>query len=812
MPVRRLLDDLFYDARYALRSLLKAPGFSAITILTLALSTGATTAIFSIVHGVLLSPLPFASPDRLVQVEEIGQIGGPGPVLVGDVEEFRTQSRTLEVLSAYSLTTRHLQGAGEPERLTTVVVDHHFFSLLGVRPLIGRTPERADATAVVVIGERLWERRFNRDPSVVGRTIVLDGNMFDPVQQRSVIQRREHTVVGVMPSRFQFPYGAASVYATALPETQIDLWMLNDQPYRGGRVPVTARLRPGVTVAQALSELTVIEQRLDQARPSQSRPIGVRVMPLIDEVVGPVRRALWLLLAAVALVLVAACANVANLLLARTAQRSREVVTRAALGAGRGRLMRQLFTESVLLSVAGGLAGMLIAWWGVRVLIAIGAAKIPRAHEIQLDWNAFAFMMAISLVTSAVFGLAPAVTASRADVHSVTKGASGHATTSRSYGRIRDALVIGEIALAFILALGAALVIRELERLQRQDPGFRIENVITLHITPRVEESQYYRLEERIAQVPDVESAGLVHMVPLQNWGGIGTFQVRGRPVTSVAEMPTAELRSVTPRYFETLRVAMRRGRGLTEQDRLAQPRPIVVNETLARQYFPGEDPIGRALDRGVIVGVVADVRQRHLDETVMPQIYSSIDTSSGIASDIGVAVLVRTRGAPTTSIDAIRAAIRELQPAVAIFNIKTMRQIVDESMWELNLYRWLIGLFAALALVITAIGLFGVISYGATARAREFAIRMALGSDQSRLARVVLIRGITLTVIGLALGGVSSVAVLQLLAAFVAANRPDPLSVASICALLLVIAVAACLWPAIRVARIDPVKVLRQE
>ena len=812
MPVRRLLDDLLYDARYALRSLVKAPGFSAVTILTLALSTGATTAIFSIVNGVLLQPLPFASPERLVQVEEMGRIGGFGAVLGGDVEEFRAQSRTLEMLSAHALTTRHLQGSGEPERLTTVVVDHYFFSLLGVPPLIGRTPGPADTTAVVVIGERLWERRFNRDPAVIGKTIVLDGNIFDPAQRRTVIQRREHTVVGVMPARFQFPYGAASVYATALPEAQSDLWMLNDQPYRGGRIPVTARLRAGVTIDQAQSELTVIEQRLDQLKPSESRPVAVRAVPLVDDVVGPVRRSLWLLMAAVALVLVAACANVANLLLARTGQRTREVVTRAALGAGRARLVRQLFTESVLLSFTGGLVGMLVAWWGIRVLVAIGAAKIPRAQEIELDWSAFAFMMAISLVTSAIFGLAPAVTASRADVHSVTKEASGHATMNRSYGRIRDSLVIGQIALAFILALGAALVIGELERLQRRDPGFTTDNVVTLHITPRLEESHYYRLEERIAQLPGVESAGLVHMVPLQNWGGVGTFQVRGRPVADPSEMPTAELRSVTPRYFETLRIPMRRGRGLSESDRVAQPRPIVVNETLARQYFPGEDPIGRALDRGLIVGVVADVNMRHLDETVMPQIYSSLDTSSGIASDIGVAVLARTRSTPTASIEAIRSAIHELQPAVAIFNIKTMREIVDESLWELNLYRWLIGLFAALALVITAIGLFGVISYGAASRSREFAIRLALGSDQSRLARVVLIRGITLTVIGLMLGGVSSVAMLRLLASVVAASRPDPLSVASICALLLAIAVAACMWPAIRVARIDPVKVLRQE
>jgi putative ABC transport system permease protein len=812
MKVTRWLDELWHDSRFAIRSLVKSPGFTSVTILTLALATGATTVIFSIVNGVLLRPLPFASPDRLVQVEEIGQIGGPGPVLGPDAEEFRKQSQTIESFTGYSLTTRHLQGTGEPERLTTVVIDQHFFSLLGAQPLVGRTPGAGDTTALVVIGERLWERRFSRDPSIISRTIALDGNTYDPVQQRTVIQRREHTVVGVMPARFQFPYGAASVYATALPETHIDLWMLNDQPYRGGRVPLTGRLRPGVTVEQAFTELTLIEQRLDQTMPSPNRPIGVRVVPLADDVVGPVRRSLWLLLAAVALVLVAGCANVANLLLARTARRAREVVTRAALGAGRMRLVRQLFTESLVLSLLGGAFGIVVAWWGLGVLIAVGAAKIPRAHEITLDWSAFVFMLATCVTTSVIFGLAPAVTASRADVHSITKDASGRATTGKGYGRIRDGLVIAEIALAFVLALGAAVVMRELDRLQQQDPGFTTDNVLTLHITPRLDETLYYRIEERIAQLPGVASAGMVHMVPLQNWGGFGTFQVRGRPPLPPSQMPTADLRAVTPRYFETMKMPIRAGRALTERDRETNPQGVVINEALARIHFPGEDPLGRQLDRGIIVGVVGDIRGRSMAEAAVPQIYFSVGRNSGIASDIGMALLVRAQGSPTALVDPIRSAIHEMQPSVAIFNIKTMRQIVDESMWELNLYRWLIGLFAALALVLTAIGLFGVISYGAASRTREFAIRLALGSDQTRLARVVLVRGVILTAVGLVVGGAASVVMVRLLTSVAVAGNPEPMIVAAICGLLLVIAVAASALPALRVATLEPVRVLREE
>jgi predicted permease len=812
MNAVRWLDALWHDTRFAIRSLLKAPGFSTLTVLTLALAIGATAAIFSIVNAVLLRPLPFASPQRLVQIEEVAQVGGSGPVLAGDVAEFRTQSQTLERLAGYAQTIRHLQGTGEPERLTTIVVDHHFFPVLGVQPLLGRTPAPTDMTPVVVISERLWERRFNRDPLVISRTIALDGNVFDPAQRRVVIQRREHTIVGVMPARFQFPYGAASVYPTALPESQVDLWLLAEEPWRAGRVPVIGRLRPGVTVDQAFTELTLIEQRLDQTSQSQNRPVGVRVVPLADDVVGAVRRSLWLLLAAVALVLVAACANVANLLLARTALRAREVVTRAALGAGRMRLVRQLFTESLLLSIAGGVFAIAVARWGLDVLIAIGAARIPRAHEIALDWSAFIFMFVICLVTSVLFGLAPAIAASRTDVHSVTKDASGRATMGRGFRRIRDGLVIAEIALAFVLALGAAMVMRELDRLQQQDAGFATENVLTLHMTPRLEESQYYRIEERIADLPGVESAGLVHMVPLQNWGGIGSFQVRATVPSPPGQMPIADLRAVTPRYFETLQIPMRAGRGLTERDRRSNPQGIVINEALARTYFAGEDPIGRELDRGVIVGVVGDIRARSLAVAPVPQIYFSVGVNSGIAADIGMALVVRTQGAPTALVDSVRAAVHEMHPSVAIFNVKTMEQIVDESMWELNLYRWLIGLFAALALVLTAIGLFGVISYGATARTREFAIRLALGSNQTRLARGVLARGIVLTLVGVVIGGAASVAMIRVLASVAVATTPEPLIVMTICALLLVIAVAACAVPALRVAVLEPVSVLRQE
>lgn len=801
---------MVHDLRFGWRALLKAPGFTAATVITLALATGATTAIFSIVNSVLLRPLPFADPERLAQVEELQPMGGPGPVLFNDLLEFRKQSRAFESLTAYGLTTRHLTGATGTERLTTVMTDHQFFAVLGTQPLIGRTYGPTDEGSLLVMSERLWTRLFNRDPSILTRTLTLEYNVFNPALKRSVLEQSDFTVLGVMPQRFQFPYGAGSVYAAALPETQTDLWVLNNT--QAGRWGVTGRLRPGITIAAAHSELTIIEQGIDAMTPSPYRPTGVRVTALSDEVLGPIRGSLWMLFGAVALVLAAACANVANLMLARVAARMREVVTRAALGAGRMRLARQFLTESLLLSLAGGVFGVAVAWWTTTVLVSIGSAKIPRAHEIALDWRAFVFLLAICLVTALVFGLAPALAATRVDLQTATKESGGQATLAGGYRRLRDALVVAEVALAFVLAFGAVVVISELRRLQQTPTGMETENVFTLHLTPRLPESDYYRIEERVSQIPGVSGAGLIHMVPLQNWGGVGTFQIRGRQVEDASRMPRAELRSITPGYFATLRIPLRAGRALTEADSQRDPRPILINEALAQAYFPGEDPLGRELDRGTIVGIVADVRQIGLDQSAYPQIYSAVDRTAGIAADIGMSLLVRADDSAAGLIDAVRSAVRHVNPNVAIFNVRTMKQIVADSLWELNLYRWLIGLFAGLALLLCAIGLYGVISYGVVSRSKEFAIRLALGSDQTGVARLVLQRGLWLTGGGLLIGIAGVLALIASLGHLPIAVSGEPAILAGVATLLLAIALIACALPALRVARVNPVAALRQE
>jgi putative ABC transport system permease protein len=460
------------------------------------------------------------------------------------------------------------------------------------------------------------------------------------------------------------------------------------------------------------------------------------------------------------------------------------------------------------LSLAGGAAGVALAFWGVDVLIAVGAAKIPRAHEVALDWQAFLFLLIVCVSTAVLFGLAPALLASRADTQRMTKESGGRSTMSSRYGYIRDALVVVEVALAFVLAFGAAGVMRELGRLERTDSGMMTGNVMTLHLTPRVADHDYYAIEERVAQLPGVRAAGFIQMVPLQNWGWIGDMHITGRPRE---ERPTVELRSVTSGYFKALGIPVR-GRHVTEADAVGTSRVILINEALARAHFRDVDPIGRETDRGTIVGVVGDVRQARLDRPAVPEIYQAVNRDAGIASDIGMSLIVNTSGAPEAIVPSIRATVREVNPILAIFNVKAMDRVVSDSLWELNLYRWLIGLFAALALVLATIGLYGVISYGVTSRSREFAVRLALGSDPAALARLVLVRGACLATIGLALGALAALSLLPVFRGVPAGIRPDVATFAAISALLLAISFVACLVPAIRVAAVNPATALRHD
>ena len=805
----RWLEQLAQDSRFGVRMLLRNPGMGAAAIVTLALATGATTSIFSIVNGVVLRPLPFPAPDELVQVygrnwrEDRGGVPDPitGPVASPELTAYAAQSTAFRGFAGYAVTTRLLAGPSGMERLTAVQAETTLFELLGVDAIAGRTFRTDDPPEVAVISARLWERRFGRSPSAPGRVVTLDD--------------RPVTIVGVMPDAFQFPYRAASLLPGALAESRTDVWVplpplrtAGAEPVRRGRVSVIGRLAPGVSIDEAAAELAVIAARVEEQYRGTAVRVGVRARPLAEVVIGPVRRSLWMLFAAVGLVLAAACANVANLLLSRMAVRAHEVVTRAALGAGRLRLIRQFLAESLVLALLGGALGAAIARWGTDALVALASAKIPRAHEVALDWQAFGFLLLACVATAVLFGLAPALYAAAIDANRVTREA-GRSTMGTGYRRVRDGLVVLEVALAFVLAVGAALVMGELARLRNVQTGMVTENVITLHVTPRAPAQDYYAIEARVSQVPGVRAAGFTQLVPLQNWGWSGDFEIRGRPRP---DRPVAGLRYVTPGYFRALGVPILRGRGLTGGDTADAPRVILINDALARQYLPGEDPVGRELDRGVIIGVVGDVRHVGLDRPAEPEIYYPAAQNVALATDIGMSLIVRTSGRPEALVDALRSAIREVNPNLAVFNVKTMEQVMADSLWELNLYRWLIGLFALLTLVLAAIGLYGVIAYNAASRTREFAVRLALGSDPGALARLVLGRGVGLTTAGLGAGILAVLALTSRLQLLPIEAAPGIPTYAAISLVLVAIALAACLTPAIRVARVNPAAALRHE
>jgi putative ABC transport system permease protein len=787
---------MLQDIRFGLRTFVRNPGVALIAVLSLALATGATAAIFSIVKSVLLRPLPFGDPGRLVQIAETSMVRD-------DLESLRRQSHTFESFAEYAPGVRHLQMPSSVERVTAVVSDRDLFEVLGARPLAGRTFRRDDQH-VAVISEPLWRARFAGDPNVIGREITLDDASF--------------TVVGVMPEAFQFPYGAASILRSALTEARVDVWIAEYRPLRNRLSRLIARLKPDATVDAAASELAAIEAARRSLNGGAQRMERAQVVPYADAVLGPARRGLWLLFGAVALVLIAACANVANLLLALTSGRINEIATRAALGASRVRIARQFMTESLLLALVAGVAAAAVARWTSHVLVAFGTERIPRVHEVGFDWAVFAFLFVVCSAAAVFFGVAPALAAARVDAGTAVKD-GGRSTASRGYARVRDGLVVGEVALAFVLASGAALVFGEMERLRESDKGMVTDNVVTFHVGQPIAkgiESQYYEIARRVAEIPGVRAAGFTQVLPLQNWGWESSstdFVVRGTPPRTEPPFPI-ELRYVTPGYFEALGIPIRRGRSIRDGDGADAPRVILINETLARTYFGSGDPVGAEMNRGRIVGVVGDVRQVDLDRPTAPEIYFPIAQNWSQLAELGMTLVVRSTRASDALIDIVRSRVNDVNPRLAIFNIRTMEEVVADSLWDLDLYRWLMGWFAMLTLVLSVVGLYGVMSHSVTTRRREWAVRLALGSAPAEVARIVLVRGAVLGAIGIAIGA----AVLALaLRSFdselpFAAGSARAAVVTAVAVSMFVIALGASWLPALRVGRIAPTAALRAE
>lgn len=801
-----MLDDL----RFALRSLLKSPGYTAATVVILALGIGATTAIFSVVHAVLLKPLAYEDSGRLVQVSSQSRDGGSSVLAPATFADLARENRSFAGVAAHQYYYVNLTKTQAPARLTEMRGSSAYFRVLGVQPLLGRTwtPEdaRVGAAPVVVLSAETWRSQFNAEPGIVGRTILLDDVA--------------HTVIGVMPDGFADPWGATALWRPYLDGSD----EFNDR--KGRYMGVYARLRSGVTLEQAQAELTAFADRLAQAYPEIYRDWTLRADDLQDSLVGNYRPALLVVLGAVACVLLVTCANVAGLAVARAAARRKELAIRAALGAARGALLRAGLVESLLLAVVGGAFGVLLANWGISAILAvIGDGWIPRATEVALNREVLFAALGVSVASGLLFGLAPAWTAARADANDALKSATSSVSDGPGLSRLRATLVVTEIALALVLLAGAGLLTRSFGRILGQDPGMRTTQVLAVGVslsTTRYDSADkrrefYRRVEEAVAAAPGVVSAGFTQTLPF-TWGIPGDLVPDGPSQVNEQSPPTAFYDSVSVDYFRATGIPLVAGRTFTVQDDPRSPPVVLLSAATARAFFGDENPIGRRLRskdpssaaRFEVVGVVGDVPRTGLGQTQTPlQIYRPLlQRPTAFAT-----LLVRTQLPPETVANAARQAIWSVDPDQAIGDVNVLSRLVRNSTTLPRLHVALFGLFAALALLLSAVGLYGLIAYGVTRRTREFGIRLALGASRPDVLRLVLRDGARLAALGLALGLVGALAAARLLDSLLyRVSVNDPLVFAGVVVLLAAVAFAATFLPARRATRVDPMQALRTE
>jgi putative ABC transport system permease protein len=812
------MNGVAQDLRHALRALGRAPGFAAVAVLTLALGIGANTAIFSVVDAVLLRPLPFPEPERLVMVRETSPRTGASGIHLSpaNFELLRAESAAFSALGAYSMASANLAGGGEPERLQAVQVSAGLLAALGVAPARGRLfaedEDRAGRTQVAVLSDALWRRRFAADPGIVGRSLMLDG--------------RAHTVVGVMPAGFRFPVQGEAM----------DLWLplrpevLAEHP-RARFLRVVGRLRPGVGEDQAAAEMSVQAARLQRHDPTNNDRLGLMLLPLRERVVGDVRGPLVVLFGAVVAVLLVACANVAALLLARGARRQRELAVRTALGASRRRLVRQLLTEGLVLALLGGLLAAVTASWTLRLLVRWAPQDLPRAAEVGLDARVLLFTLLASLAAGLAAALLPALQVSRSAPLTTLKDAAAATTPPPARRRLRSALVTAEVALTLSLAVTAGLFARSFAALRGVDPGFRPEGVLTAQLvlspsryaTAEGIFAVYADLVGRVSALPGVAAAGASTHFPFQNrWRN--PIAVEGRPAATPADLPLATISPVTPGYFAAMGVSLRSGRVFSERDREDALAVAVVDEVLARQVFGGEDPLGRRIKLGAadgpspwleVVGVVRAVRESPLAPAV-PELYLPLrQIPAGIAPFVatGLTLAVRTAGDPAPLAPALRTAVRAVDPDQPVFNVATLDELLSGSRADRRFQLALLGLFAAFALFLASLGLYGVVSQHAGERTRELGLRLALGARRGDVLRLVLRQGLGPVAVGIALGLAASAAVSRLLAGLLFGVGPaDPLTFAGMALLLAGVALLAAYLPARQAMRLDPLAALRHE
>ncbi|HLG99104.1 MAG TPA: ABC transporter permease [Bryobacteraceae bacterium] len=803
------------DLRFALRTLRKNPGFFLTAMLALALGIGANSAMFSVIDGVLLRPLPFAHPERLVNVWETNFVRNlpQFPVAPANYYDWRKQNKVFSALGAYQGSTFNIAtNDGAPERYVGVICDRGFFDTLQVSPLLGRLfteeEEQAGRDGVLLLSYGVWRQRLGGDPSIIGQTLTVDA--------------KPRTVIGVMPEGFQYP-----PLATMWAPLGFDNEARERRDYH--RFRVIARLKNDVPLDRARSDFQALGARLAQAYPEFNKDEGVAVNLLLDDTVGKLRSTLLILLGAVAFVLLIACANVANLLLAKAAGRQREIAIRSSLGAGRRRIFSQMLTESVVLAFAGGLAGLLFTAAALRALMALAPANLPRVNEVALDWRVVWFTLLISVLTGLLFGLAPAWHTSRTDLNSLLKEGSRGAG-SRS--RLRSALIVGQVSAALILLAGAALLMRSFYEIEHVDAGFDPEHVMSMQLAPALPkyrghpelEVQLARtIRHQLSALPGVQSVGITTSLPLLG-NPLFIMRFEGRPSVTPSQAPVVNYFAVTPGYFDAMGMRVLRGRAISDRDTAATPPVVVVNRSLVDRYFPGQNPIGKRLEIGFrtppdwreIIGVVADVHTAGLDQDTPVQAYVAYyqhPDALGLGTPSPITVVARTSGNPAALGETIKSAILRVDRAQPVFAMQPLTAVVAQSISQRRFSLVLLAFFAASALFLAALGLYGVMSYVVAQRTAEIGIRMALGARPSQVLLLVQRQGLLLVLVGLAIGLTGGLWLTRLMSSLLFHVDPaDPLALTAGALTLLFVSLPACYLPARRAARVDPLIALRYD
>jgi len=816
------VEFIWQDMRYGARMLLKSPGVTLVAVLTLALGIGANTAIFSVVNFVLLRPLEYANPDQLVMVWERNTKKGwnESPTSFADFVDFRDNAKSVELV-AFTDTNFNLTGGDQPERVAGLRVSANLFSLLGVNPARGRWfapgEDKPGAGHVLILSYGLWQRSFGGNSNLVNQTVQLNGQSY--------------TVVGVMPPTFKFPPAFSATTTSEELISNADLWVpltTDDVPLiRNIRnLKMIGRLKAGVAPQQAQAEINSIASRLAREYPDVNAGLESVVIPLHEQIVGDVREALLILLGAVVLVLLIACANIANLLLSKATARHKEIAIRTALGANRGRILRQLLTESTLLGLLGGVFGFLVAYAGSKTLVSFGSFSIPQLTDFSFDMKVPLFALVVSLLTSLIFGLAPAIDASNPNLNEALKEGGRSSSGGATRARLRNALVITEVALAVVLVTASGLMLRSFVRLQGTSSGLNPHNLITLEL--ELPDVRYHaaqqqtlfqqQLLQRVGSLPGVQNAATVDNLPFSGNAFNTSFTIEGRPTGPTTETPRAYYRVISPDYFPAIGIELHKGNQFTDRDTAEQPGVAIVNETAAQRYWPGVDPLGKRIKRGrpesknpwlTVIGIVSGSRQLSLKEGSQPEIYVPYLQNPGLTFTL----VARTASDPRSLTGALRKEVLSADREIPAVNIKLMEELISNSVAKERFYVLLLAVFAVLALILAAVGVYGVMSYSVTLRTRDIGIRMALGARPADIFKHIVGQALLLGLIGLGVGIVLAIASTRVMSSLLyGINATDPLTLAITSLVLLAVALLASYLPARRATRVDPLVTLRYE